>query len=197
MILDKPKILNLFAWGRKKAIRSGMEASIKTATRTALQRPALNELTYSIYKEASVVAGKILRLPLMKSVVQSVSKGGAINRISAFTTLRHVMAQMIRLNVFVVSIVFVITSIPAVKQYRKNLISKKRFVWSLSKNLLFLLIGVVGSLLGVSYFMQYSFPYGELIGGTVGCFLLTSIMSLVFHYIENAIICSMNKTTKK
>lgn len=197
MILGNPKILDLLVWGRKKAIRSGMEASIKTATRTALQKPALNELTYSIYKEASVVAGKILRLPLMKRIFTSASNGVAHSHTGAIIALRHIMAQTIRLNVFVVSIVFVITSIPIVKQYRKKQISKKRFLWSLSKNLVLLIIGVVGTLFGVSYFMQYSFTYSELVGGIIGCFALTSVTSLVFHYIENTIICLMNKTTKK
>lgn len=97
----KSKLNSIIVWGRKKAIRSGIETSIKTVTKTALQRPVITQLTDSIYKEALVMADKILRLPIMMRFVECISRGFSSNASSTLVTLRHTTdwIREIKLNI--------------------------------------------------------------------------------------------------
>lgn len=192
-LIEKRLIDSLIVWGKRKAKRTSIETFIRSASNFAIQRPLISRYTYYLYKEASVVAEKILQMPFVNRFLPFLTKGISSSSSNAVLTFRHLIAQTIRINIIVVTLIFFVTSIPQIMKFKRGELSKKRLIWMMSNNILILIVGTIGSFIGSMYFNQYDFAFNKFIGGLIGCVAFTSTASILAFFIELRIKRSLRK----
>lgn len=176
----KRKILK---YGAKKAARSGTEMVIKNTSKAMINSSVGLRATSFLYQYTLEFTDWLLSLPYGRQLLEYLSRNTSSNIVRA-SVLRRFVAHSLRVGTIITIAIFIITSIPATYKFAKGELSQKEYAIHVIKNLLLILLGIIGTSFGKAFSSHFEIPYCEFIGGCIGCLLFTSMGGLFIWLTE-------------